>query len=89
MFPGPTILSTGRSVGVPQAIAAIAGIPPSRQTSPTPTAWAAASSSGATLPSRRDGVHSTVCGTPATTAGTRFMMTDENSGSEPAVPPGT
>jgi hypothetical protein len=53
----------------------MAWAPPARNTRCTPISLAAASTEAFTAPSRPGGVQMTSSSTPATTAGTEFMMT--------------
>ena len=73
-FPGPTILSTCGTVRVPNARAATACAPPTRNSRVTPASRAAASTTSGVPPG---GVTITISGTPATTAGTVFIITVE------------
>ena len=89
MLPGPLTRSTGgQSSGTPYANMAIAWAPPTAYTSSTPSRWHSASTFGCGSPpnSRCGGEASAIEGTPATCAGTTFMITLEASG---ARPPGT
>jgi len=58
-------------------MAAIAWAPPTRNTFSTPISRAAARTERLTLPSLPGGVQMTNSSTPATKAGTEFMMTVE------------
>jgi hypothetical protein len=73
-FPGPTILSTRGTVAVPKASAPTAWAPPMRKIRVTPER-AQAASTGSVTP--RGGTTATISCTPATSAGTAFMMTEE------------
>ena len=82
-LPGPTILSTRGIVAVPYASAAIAWAPPTRKIRVTPeSAHAASTASVAPV----GGTTAMISCTPATRAGTAFMITDEGYD---ALPPGT
>ena len=69
--------STRGTVSVPYAMAAIACAPPTRNTRSTPISRAAASTDRLTAPSLPGGVQMTSSLTPATRAGTEFMITVE------------
>lgn len=49
-----------------------------------PQACAATSTAGSALPSGRGGVHRTICGQPASRAGTPSISAVDGSGAEPA-----
>jgi hypothetical protein len=85
-FPGPTILSTEGTLFVPNVSAAIACAPPAFTTVVAPARFAAYKTSGWIDPSERGGVHTTICPTPATNAGTTVIATDDGY---TARPPGT
>ena len=82
-LPGPTILSTRGTVAVPNASAPTACAPPIRKIRVTPDRAQAASTVSVTP---LGGTTATISCTPATSAGTAFMTTDD--GYE-AFPPGT
>ena len=82
-LPGPTILSTRGTVAVPYASAATACAPPIRKIRVTPESAHAASTASVTP---CGGTTAMISCTPATSAGTAFMTTDD--GYE-ALPPGT
>ena len=89
MLPGPVTRFTGaHSPGTPYANMAIAWAPPTAYTSSTPSRWHSARMDGCGQPewSRCGGEASAIEATPATWAGTTFMITLEASG---ASPPGT
>jgi hypothetical protein len=74
-LPGPTIFSTAGMVSVPYAIAATACAPPTLNTRCTPASRAATSTEAGMLPSCCGGVQRIISSTPATRAGTAFMIT--------------
>src|SRR3546814_10907376 len=74
-LPGPTILSTWAIDAVPYASAPTAWSPPMDHIRSTPPRAAAASTMGLRTPSGVD-VTMTTSPTPATLAGTAFMMTE-------------
>src|SRR5437867_13420844 len=74
LLPGPTILSTRGTVCVPNVSAAIDCGPPIRRARVTPASSAAASTASVIPPG---GVTITISGTPATVAGTTFLITVE------------
>ena len=82
-LPGPTILSTRGTVAVPNARAATAWAPPIRKIRVTPERAQAARTTSVTPVG---GTTAMISCTPATSAGTAFITTDD--GYE-ALPPGT
>ena len=85
-LPGPTMRSTAGTESVPNVSAPIACAPPDFTTSVAPAFRAAYRTAAGIEPSGCGGVHSTICRTPATTAGTTVMQTDDGY---TARPPGT
>ena len=76
-LPGPTIFDTAGTVAVPNAKAATACAPPTRNTAPSsPTSTSAAATPGLDS-SVRGGVAAWRRGTPATRAGMALMRTEE------------
>ncbi len=76
-FPGPTILSTARTVSVPQARAPIACAPPITYNSSTPISPQAPRSASERAPSLPAGVATANSRTPASRAGMADMSTDD------------
>ena len=76
-FPGPTMMSHGRTP-TPRARAATACAPPQLSTASAPATAAAASMTGSRL-----GVAAMTVPTPATRAGMTVMSTDDGSGWRP------
>ena len=85
-LPGPTIRSTAWIDAVPNASAATAWAPPTFATAVAPARAAAYSTAGWIEPSGDGGVQTTTPSTPATTAGTTVMATEDGYS---ARPPGT
>ena len=82
-LPGPTIRSTRGTERVPNARAPTACAPPLLTTSVAPALRAAYRTAAGTEPSACGGVHRTLVSTPATTAGTTVMHTDEGYTARP------
>ena len=76
-LPGPTILATAPMRAVPQARAAMAWAPPTRNTASSTPATTRAAARAGLRSSARGGVTTVTTGTPATRAGIAFISTDE------------
>ena len=84
-LPGPKIFSTGFTLSVPNASAAIAWAPPILIISVAPEAFSAYKRAGFTRPSGPHGVAATISRTPAAWAKPPVMMEVDTRG---ALPPG-
>ncbi len=83
-LPGPTMRSTAGMDSVPNARAATAWAPPTFATVVAPARAAAYSTAGWIEPSCDGGVQTTMPSTPATTAGTTVMATEDGYSARPA-----